>query len=47
VIQVSIWVGPEFGKILSEGNIVYVKWGIDAEAGERELTFEIGWRFFF
>jgi len=47
--EFSFWAGPEFGKILSAGNVVYVKpgWGVDAEAGEREFTFEAGWRWFF
>ncbi len=47
--EFSFWIGPEFGKIVSEGNIVYVKpgWGIDPEAGERKFTFEVGWRYFF
>jgi len=45
----SFWVGPEFGKILAPGRIVYVKpgWGVDPEDGDREFTFEVGFRFFF
>ena len=45
----SFWVGPEFGKILAPGRIAYVKpgWGWDPEGGDREFTFEIGFRAFF
>ena len=46
----SFWVGPEFGKMLGPGNIVYLKpgWGADPDAdkGDREFTFEVGWRYF-
>ena len=46
----SFWVGPEFGKILSPGNIVYLKPGFgvdpDEDKGDRDFTFEIGWRYF-
>jgi len=46
----SFWFGPEFGKMISEGNIMYFKpgWGIDPDAleGDREFTFEIGYRHF-
>lgn len=47
----SFWVGPEIGKMLAPGRIVYAKpgWGADpdAEQGDREFTFELGWRYFF
>lgn len=46
----SFWVGPEVGKIIREGNIVYLKpgWGIDnSEKGDRDFTFEVGFRYFF
>ena len=46
----SFWVGPEFGKMLAPGNIVYLKpgWGVDPDEdkGDRDFTFEIGWRYF-
>ncbi len=45
----SFWVGPEFGKIIKDGQIIYLKpgWGIDnSERGDREFTFEIGFRYF-
>ena len=46
----SFWVGPEFGKMLSPGNIMYFKpgWGVDPDEaeGDREFTFEIGYRYF-
>jgi len=46
----SFWAGPEVGKMLAPGNIVYIKPGFgvdpDASKGDREFTFEIGWRYF-
>ena len=48
----SFWVGPEFGKMLGDDgkNVVYMKpgWGVDPDflQGDREFTFEIGWRYF-
>ena len=46
----SFWAGPEFGKMLGPGNIVYFKpgFGVDPDAakGDREFTFEVGWRYF-
>jgi len=46
----SFWFGPEFGKMLAPGRIVYLKpgWGIDPDgpAGDREFSFELGFRFF-
>lgn len=45
----SLWIGPELGKVLREGTIVYMKpgWGIDnSEYGDREFTFEVGFRYF-
>ncbi len=45
----SFWIAPEFGKVLREGTIVYLKpgWGIDnSEDGDRRFTFEIGFRYF-
>jgi hypothetical protein len=47
--EFSLWVGPELGKILKDGVIAYLKpgWGIDnTEPGDREFTFEIGFRYF-
>ena len=45
----SFWVGPEFGKIVSEGQVLYAKpgWGIDQSRFDRQFTFEVGWRYFF
>ena len=47
--EFSFWIGPELGKIIGEGKVLYAKpgWGIDAEGGERDKTFEIGFRWFF
>ena len=46
----SFWVGPEFGKMLAGGNILYVKpgWGVDADSteGDRDFSLELGWRKF-
>ncbi len=46
----SFWAGPEIGKVLAPGNIVYIKpgFGVDPDAakGDREFTFEVGWRYF-
>jgi len=46
----SFWVGPEIGKMINKKNIIYVKpgWGVkpDAPFGDRDFTFEIGWRYF-
>ncbi len=54
----SFWFGPEFGKaftpspgIFRNGGAIYFKpgWGIDPDrgAGDREFTFEVGFRAFF
>ena len=48
--ELSWWVGPEFGKIVKEGVIVYAKpgWGINNdEPNERDVTFEVGVRIFY
>lgn len=48
----SFWVGPEIGKMIGDDgkNVVYVKpgWGADPDSstGDRDFTFEIGWRYF-
>ena len=46
----SFWVGPEFGKMLAPGQIMYAKpgWGADPDEdeGDRKFTFEIGYRYF-
>jgi hypothetical protein len=46
----SLWIAPEFGKILAPGVITYLKpgWGVDPDSnsGERDFTFEIGFRYF-
>ncbi len=47
----SAWIGPEVGKMLAPGRIFYVKpgFGIDPDKneGDREWTFETGFRYFF
>jgi hypothetical protein len=47
----SFWVGPEVGKLLAPGRILYVKpgWGVDPDGdkGDRRFTFEVGFRYFF
>jgi hypothetical protein len=45
----SAWLGVEFGKIITEGNVAYVKpgWGLDnSELTDRNTTLEVGWRYF-
>jgi hypothetical protein len=45
----SFWVGPEVGKVLAPGRVVYVKpgFGVDPRRAEREISFETGFRWFF
>jgi hypothetical protein len=47
----SLWIGPEFGKLLAPGRIVYIKPGFgispDEDAGDREWSLETGFRWFF
>ncbi|MHC4363232.1 MAG: transporter family protein [Planctomycetota bacterium] len=45
----SLWVGPEVGKIVREGLVVYAKpgVGIDRDKTDRKFTFETGIRYFF
>jgi hypothetical protein len=45
----DLWIGPEFGKIIKEGQIVYIKPGVgfDRDATDRKFTLEIGYRYFF
>jgi len=45
----SFWFGPEVGKMIKPGVIVYAKpgWGVSPTSTEREFTFEFGWRWFF
>ena len=46
----SFWAGPEIGKMLRPGSIVYAKpgFGVSADDGsaDRDFTFEVGWRLF-
>jgi hypothetical protein len=48
----SFWIGPEIGKMLGDDgkNVIYMKpgWGADPDGpkGDRDFTFEIGWRYF-
>ena len=46
----SFWAGPEFGKMMEGGNIVYLKPGFgvspDEAEGDRDWSFEFGWRKF-
>ena len=47
----SFWIGPEFGKMLAPGRILYLKPGVgidpDKDAGDRDWSFEVGFRYFF
>ena len=46
----SSWLGVELGKIISEGNVAYIKpgWGLgNDQVTDRKVTFEFGWRYFF
>jgi hypothetical protein len=45
----SLWVGPELGKMLAPGRVIYAKpgFGIDPEDADRKFTVEIGFRWFF
>ncbi len=47
----SWWIGPEIGKLLAPGRILYVKpgWGIspDEDSGDRDFSVEVGFRWFF
>ncbi len=49
----SFWFGPEFGKIVAPGHVLYAKpgFGVDPSAdpskGDRDWTFEMGYRYFF
>ncbi|MHC4946924.1 MAG: transporter [Planctomycetota bacterium] len=47
--EFDFWIGPELGKIVKDGFIVYLKpgWGIDPDPEDREFTFEVGVRYFF
>ena len=46
----SFWIGPEFGKMLAPGQILYVKPGFGignaANSSDRKWSLEIGYRFF-
>ncbi len=46
----SLWIGPEIGKLLAPGRIIYLKpgWGIDPDEdkGDRKFSFEVGFRYF-
>jgi hypothetical protein len=46
----SSWLGVELGKIISEGNVAYIKpgWGLgNDQQTDRKVTLEIGYRYFF
>ncbi|MBW1759727.1 MAG: hypothetical protein JRI88_05340 [Deltaproteobacteria bacterium] len=47
----SAWIGPEVGKLLAPGRIIYVKpgFGVDSDdnSGDRKWSFETGFRWFF
>lgn len=46
----SSWLGVELGKIITEGNVAYIKpgWGLgNSEQTDRKFTLEFGWRYFF
>jgi len=45
----SAWIGVEFGKIIIDGQVAYIKpgWGIsNSEQTDRTTSFEFGWRYF-
>ena len=46
----SFWAGPEIGKMLAPGRLLYLKPGFgvdgDKDEGDREWTLEVGWRYF-
>ena len=46
----SFWAGPELGKIIAPGRILYFKPGFgvdpDADKGDRDWSFELGIRWF-
>ena len=46
--EFSFWVGPEIGKLLAPGRIIYMKpgWGADPGDPDRKFTFEVGFRYF-
>jgi len=47
----SFWIGPEVGKLLAPGRILYLKPGFginpSSSKGDRDWTFEMGFRYFF
>ena len=47
--ELSFWIGPEIGKMLAPGRVVYAKpgFGFDQEKSDRQFTFEVGFRWFF
>ena len=47
--EFDLWMGPEFGKIIKEGQIIYIKpgWAFDPDPVDRKFTLEIGYRYFF
>jgi hypothetical protein len=44
----DLWIGPEFGKVVSPKFVGYFKpgWGIDTEPEDRDFSFEVGLRYF-
>jgi hypothetical protein len=44
----SFWIGPEVGKLLAPGRILYLKpgFGIDTDLEDRDWSFEVGFRYF-
>jgi hypothetical protein len=47
--EFDLWMGPEFGKIIKEGQIIYIKpgWAFDPDPVDRKFTLEVGYRYFF
>ena len=46
----SSWLGLEFVKVITDGQVAYIKpgWGLGSlEPTDRRTTFEFGWRYFF
>ncbi|MHC5089812.1 MAG: hypothetical protein ACYSOT_09405, partial [Planctomycetota bacterium] len=47
--EFDLWMGPEFGKIIKDGQIMYIKpgWAFDPDPVDRKFTLEVGYRYFF
>lgn len=47
--EFDLWMGPEFGKIIRDGHVGYIKpgWGFSPDPTDRKFTLEVGYRYFF